>query len=398
MKIGIASPFNPNALKGYLYQDCQDRVFPINISATSVNNIVKSLLDSGNDVWVFTVGNSFSKLDGDKLHVVIVEGTKWNTIFPNLGKLACKIQIEINRYLDKIQVLHAQWCYEYALAVEPFVGRIPVFCTIRDWAPVIYSQISVRKRLRNVLFKIYWKYKIYVFNKIITNDSIYFVANSEYTADLFKRSFPSREITIIHNSIEDEKIVKKPSKHGKKFISIAMSLEDGRKNIKTLIKAFASFCEKVEGYQLVLVGNYHPNSGVFDYAKALGIIDKIDFTGVSSRDHIIELIDDSICMVHPAFEETFGNIVIEAMARGVLVIGGKESGAIPYVLKHGDIGMLCNVYDWEDICAKMEYVIKDETYYHQTVEKAMKAVWFYSNSQTAMKHLTLYNQVLEYDK
>ena len=31
-------------------------------------------------------------------------------------------------------------------------------------------------------------------------------------------------------------------------------------------------------------------------------------------------------LIHPSYEESFGNVLIEAMARGLLVIGGKEYG------------------------------------------------------------------------
>ena len=390
MRIGIVAPFNPRALSSYLDEECKNDVQDINISASSVNNIVKSLLDSGHDVWVFTIGKASAKLEGGNLHVIIIEGNKWNRLFPNLRKLAKRIKREIDKYVDHLDVLHAHWCYEYALAVTDYSVEKPVFCTIRDWAPVIYSQISVKKRLRNILFKGYWRYKIRIFREVLAVPTMSFIANSEYTAALFKDEYPDREIVVIHNSVEDEIIVDNPKTHGKNFISIAMSLEDGRKNIKTLIKAFASFCEYYDDYKLILVGNYHPKGGVYRDAQKLGIKDKIVFAGIKSRREIIPLLDDSFCMVHPAYEETFGNILIEAMARGVLVIGGQKSGAVPYVLHQGNSGLLCDVSDWHDVENKMIQAVEDKSNTEKMVLNALETVRNFSNTSIAKKHNEVY--------
>ena len=244
MRIGIAAPFNPASLEQYLTEESKRTVFSINCSASSVNNIVKSLIDLGHEVWVFTIGNKSIKLEGKNLHIVIIEGPRWNYAFPNIDRLSKKIERVIKDYIDILDVLHCHWCYEYALASMKFAQRIPVFCTIRDWAPVIYSQISVRSRFSNILFKVYWRYKIFIFKRVISNSFIHFIANSEYTASLFKNVFPERTISLIHNSIEDELILETPRVHEKTFISISMSLDDVRKNIYSLVRAFGDLCIK----------------------------------------------------------------------------------------------------------------------------------------------------------
>lgn len=395
MRIGILAPFNPSALSSYLDDKYRVDVQTINVSASSVNNVVKSLVDSGHEVWVFTVGSYKMQYNGERLHVHVVEGARWNRIFPDLRKLASKIRHELDNYVSGLDVLHAHWCYEYALAASVYSNNKPVFCTIRDWAPVIYSQISIRKRLRNILFKVYWKYKIKIFQAVLSERSIHFIANSEYTAELFRQEYPDREINIIYNSIEDEIIVPKPVIHDKYFISIAMSLDDGRKNIKTLLRAFSKLGKEFEDYRLILIGNYHPSGDAYKFANELGVSDKIVFTGIKTRTEIISLIDKSFCMVHPAFEETFGNILIEAMARGVIVIGGTHSGAVPYVLQHGEAGVLCDVNYAEEIRDAMVKVIKDKDYRDNIVKNALKKVSEFSNSNIAEKHWNLYSSVMK---
>lgn len=397
MKIGIVAPVNPCALSNYLDEEYKNFLQNINVSASSVNNIVKSLLDSGHEVWVFTIGIKSEQIEGRNIHIIIIAGAKWNRIFPNLRQLSRKIKNAIDKYVGGLDVLHAHWCYEYALAVVGYSESKPVFCTIRDWAPVIYSQISIKDRLRNILFKGYWRYKMGIFREVLAVSTVNFIANSEYTASLFKKTYPNRRIEIIHNSIEDEIIVDKPIQHENNFISIAMSLDDGRKNIKTLIEAFSSFCRHYDNYKLVLVGNYHRNGGIYEYANKSGVIDKIVFTGVKSRQEIIKLLDESFCMVHPAYEETFGNILIEAMARGTIVIGGKSSGAVPYVLNQGKSGLLCDVSDWRDVANKMLIAVDDKNTVELLVRRALEEVKSLSNTVVGKKQIEVYSTKL-YEK
>ena len=48
-------------------------------------------------------------------------------------------------------------------------------------------------------------------------------------------------------------------------------------------------------------------------------------------------------MIHSALEESFGMTLLEAMAKKTPVIGGKDSGAVPWVLNYGKSGVLTDV-------------------------------------------------------
>lgn len=76
-------------------------------------------------------------------------------------------------------------------------------------------------------------------------------------------------VRTIPNSIEDSLLVPRilNTAGRKNIVSIAASLDDNRKNIKTLIDAFMFFSKKYSGYKLVLIGNYHMNSGVYEYCR-----------------------------------------------------------------------------------------------------------------------------------
>lgn len=399
--ICILAPFNPYSLKQYLsYKTCC--IPNINSSATSINNLVKGLIDNGKSVTVITLDYSSKKtirIYGAKLNVIIIGCSsffKFNNLFPNLRRVSKLLVEEINTFIDKVDILHSHWCYEYSLAAKCFISSKVVITTVRDFAPVIYDSINIRDSIYSFFAKFYWKYKCKIFEEIIHTQQLNLVSNSEYTAIKLKSYLPNIKCTTIPNSIEDELLFDVlPNTHGRKLIvSIAASLDDNRKNIRVLLDAFSMLNKEFNGYKLILIGNYHQQGGVYEYAARIGIIDDVVFTGRINRTEIISIIDKSIVMVHPALEETFGNILLEAMARGVLCIGGLSSGAVPYVLGNGNSGVLCNVTSQYEIFESMKKLISCPEQYDPIRQNALNRVaGLYSNTAVAKQHIQLYNKL-----
>lgn len=105
---------------------------------------------------------------------------------------------------------------------------------------------------------------------------------------------------------------------------------------------------------------------------------------------------ESTMMVHPSFEETFGNTLIEALACGTPVIGGSASGAVPWVLDHGNFGYLCDIASPLDIADTMRHVVE---HYDEAKEKGLagreKCKTTYSVSSVANEYLKLFKDSIE---
>ena len=65
----------------------------------------------------------------------------------------------------------------------------PVFCTIRDWAPLIWRFESVKN-------KIIWSFRVLLNELVLRQKKVKFVANSPYTANLAKRKL-KKEVPMI---------------------------------------------------------------------------------------------------------------------------------------------------------------------------------------------------------
>src|SRR6185295_7222403 len=120
-----------------------------------------------------------------------------------------------------------------------------------------------------------------------------------------------------------------------------------RKNISSLLEAFRLIRRDLPDAELHLVGPGLDERGEIARRQPSG--SSAHFHGPLSREEIGALFARSWLMIHPSLEETFGMSIAEAMAAGVPVVGGAASGAVPWVLDGGRVGVLADVTDPTDI-------------------------------------------------
>ncbi len=389
-------PFNPASCKDYL--DEKD-VLPLNKTLSQLDTLVKAFLSNGHCVTVITEDVTCKedrKYTGDSLTVYVVGTKKYalSSIIKLRFFVSRKIRKVINLLTD-VDVYHAQWTYEYAYPLINKDGLI--FCTVRDWAPYIYTTFHLKPFTHYIAKKLIWLPKLYMNKKVLANNKIHLVANSEYTANRIHSRFPDRDVPIIYNAIHSDKIdyTTKPHYDDLVFISVSPSLDNQRKNIPPLVEAFRKFHVKHPKSKLILVGTYHPDRGVHLMCQGDDLKDCITFTGTIDNKELLSLLSKSSCLIHPALEETFGNTLIEAMSRRVPVIAGENSGSVPYVLKHGECGVLCDVTSPDSIYDSMEMLYEHPDKVNQLVEAATIAlINDYTEDALYKKHYSIYSKYL----
>ena len=397
IKIGIVSPFNPFEVRDYIDEKYSKYIYNNNIMATSVLALVIGFLKLKYHVVVFTYDSSLNKeveYHGDLLDIYAIPLRFFNKkirIFGLFRRLYMGFYLSklIRNHMGEFSVLHAQWTYDYAKACIPFSLDFPVFCTVRDWCPYIMSTID---RFSSRLF---WIISWIVYRKVISCNKIHFIANSYYTySRLLSKNYT--DVPIIFNSIREDFIRNDKFNNLKRhiFISIADNLCDKRKNIKVLLKAFKRYREEDKESELWLVGDG------CDLLKKQNdkLLDNVRFYGKVNHSDLKRLLDKSSVLVHPSLEETFGNIVLEAMARRIPVIGGNNSGAIPLLLENGKYGFLCDIKDPISICKAMHDVVNNSEMVQAVVDKSWH--YLYDNFvdyKVAQKHIDLYMRFVKID-
>ena len=66
-------------------------------------------------------------------------------------------------------------------------------------------------------------------------------------------------------------------------------------------------------------------------------MDNVIYHGMTDRSQLISTLKEMHILIHTALEESFGVVLIEAMSLGVPAIGGRQSGAVPWVISDDNL-------------------------------------------------------------
>lgn len=100
-------------------------------------------------------------------------------------------------------------------------------------------------------------------------------------------------------------------------------------------------------------------------------------------------------LLHPSVEESFGMAVLESMLAHTPVVGGKRSGFVPYLLNHGDAGVLCDVTSAAAMATAVEKLLLDRELSGQVAKKANAfAKANFSEEVVINKHLDIFKSIL----
>lgn len=394
MRIGIVSWFNPSVISDLLYPN--QNIPNINVGVASVNTITREMILQGHEVVVFTYGSIHTNtilLQGNGVKVYVLNDygirgiSNLNRIYM-IGKLKKVIALEI----ETLDVLHAHWTYDFALAAKSFVKKVPVFCSVRDWCPYIMKMQTTMK------YKILWKLYYLVFKLVMKGNDVHFIANSDYTYNQIHKSYPDKQIDIIPNPILKDYILPKKIKKvdHPSFIAICQGIGNKRKNYDRLLEAFKSFKKTVPEATLKLVGSgFESGNPIVEKWRSHDLLDGVELYGFVPHSDLMALIDESTCLIHPSLEETFGNILLEGMARYIPVIGGDHSGAVPQVLGFGKYGILCNVYSIDSIVEAMGKSL-DKKFVDLLVKKANEYLSEnYASDAVVNQHINLFTKFVK---
>lgn len=137
----------------------------------------------------------------------------------------------------------------------------------------------------------------------------------------------------------------------------------GKKGIPWLLRAFARFALQAPRARLAIVGgndsslHYDALGRYARLAASLGLVERVIFTGY--RDDVRPYLADFDVLAVPSVEpESFGRVLLEAMALEIPVITSAHGGAIE-VARDGREGMWVKVNDIDGLAAAMRTLHED---------------------------------------
>jgi len=205
-----------------------------------------------------------------------------------------------------------------------------------------------------------------------------FIAVSNYvrshTANYL--SYGGKPIEIINNPINTTLVSPQVSVHADRILFAGTVCE--KKGVRQLIEAFKLVREKYPDKILDLFGRdwFFPDGNSYmdmlkgDYANDL---ENVIFHGSVSREELNVKYAEAAFCIFPSHMETQGLVSLEAMLLKKPVIFS-EYGPGPETIIHGETGLLCDVYDPNDIAEKMIWCIENPTEAQQLGRNAEKVV------------------------
>lgn len=214
---------------------------------------------------------------------------------------------------------------------------------------------------------------------------------------------PSKEIQTVYNFIDERVYFKRNMSQLKKEYGISESekvlihISNFRKvkRVQDVVQAFAKIVKEVDA-KLLLVGDGPEFCTILQIVKNLHIEDRVLFLG--KQDNVAELLAMSDLMLLLSEKESFGLVLLEAMACGVPCIGTRVGG-IPEVIQHGETGYLCEVGDTTGVANQAIQLLKDEELHRNMGERARESVYEQFRSEKIVsQYETIYYDVLRDDK
>jgi phosphatidylinositol alpha-mannosyltransferase len=181
-------------------------------------------------------------------------------------------------------------------------------------------------------------------------------------ATSYFRTLSERPITIVPNGINLAKYQEKPStaiRHpSRKTIFYVGRLEE-RKGLKYLLRAFNEICGRRDDVQLLIAGSGPDEKKLRDYVKELSI-PHVTFLGyISDEEKIHQLHKADLFCSPPTTDESFGIVLLEAMAAECPIVCGDNAGYAGLMRDTGAISLV-NPRDTIDFARRLELLLFNE--------------------------------------
>ncbi len=263
--------------------------------------------------------------------------------------------------------------------------RSPLIVTIHDLSYFYYPDEFLKKDL----------YKLTNWTKDSITKAKKIIAVSKTTKkDILKfYNVPEEKVSVIYNGYEKNDTNENKDDNTntdlsdlKKYILYVGTIQP-RKNLTTLIEAFAKFHTEQPDYKLIIVGRkgwlYEE---IFNKVKEMNVEDSVIFTGYLPDSTVKKLYKDAFCFVLPSLYEGFGLPVLEAMSMGCPVIASFSS-SLPEI--GGEACLYFDPKNPAELTEKMNTLLQSSELRAELIQKGKERVKEFSWETCAKQTLDL---------
>ena len=179
---------------------------------------------------------------------------------------------------------------------------------------------------------------------------------SRALAQCLERYYPDHPITVIPNTVNTDFFTLPPVNRDRhRFIFACIGRLDSNKAFDIAIRAFAkAFARDDDSVRLLIAGTGVEKRDLQRIVDELDLHRSVSLVGELDRSGVRKLLWESNALVCSSYKETFGVVLIEAMATGIPVIATRSGGPDEIVGK--DVGVLVKTGDIEGLAESMRQV------------------------------------------
>ncbi|WP_456379217.1 glycosyltransferase family 4 protein [Lutibacter sp.] len=402
MHIAIASPSDKSYISSFLPNEDINKLPNGYDGAIFIGTIIQELLKQGYTVTAITTSvdvnddyqiKEFSYKNftwvvvPSRPHSVRMNGSKLGTIVDFFSYEISQLSNAIKK--SNPHIVHAHWSYEFAGAA--LKSGYPNLITVHDNAFQILR-----------FFKNFYRFGRLLMSEVIVRKATFASTVSPYMLPYVKKR--CKNVKVIPNPVpiklNEQEVRLLINKRIKTFDTPKIIMVNNGwnqlKNGKIGLIAFNNLRKQFPKAELHLFGGGSEIGGLAEQeAKSLDIHGIIYHGTVSNKKLFAEL-KTSHLFIHPAIEESFGVVLIEAMSLGIPTIGGANSGAVPWVID--DKNLLVDVTDAFQLKNKMEeLLISKKVYSKYSLQCYKNVVSRFSSKEVTNSYLIYYNEILETD-
>jgi glycosyltransferase involved in cell wall biosynthesis len=213
-----------------------------------------------------------------------------------------------------------------------------------------------------------------------------------------------KEIVVIPNAI-DINIFRKKNEQKVELLKKELQLTQGdivilyvgrvslEKNIDKIIKALAIIRDKkIDNFQFIVVGEGTAVKQLKNLADSLKLTERIKFVGAINREMVIDYYQIADVFAFSSTSETFGMVIIEALASGLPVLAVKAPGAVD-IIRNGFNGILVED-DISQFAEQLRNLIQNKELRQKLSLNALQNVQHYSTDTVTDQILDLYNKLI----
>jgi glycosyltransferase involved in cell wall biosynthesis len=371
MYIAVLGPIATNDLLRPAEMD--GRAYPVGrTGAPLVSNLIREFVARGHRVLALTLDDKLGDDDlpfvheGPSLTYVVVPSR--SRIFrlngQRLGRTADFFWFERRQLLAQLrhyrpEAVHAHWTYEFAMAALAYNPNALV--TVHDNALTILRYVRTFNRLFHLVMAryIFWKGRR-------------FTAVSPYTAKSVQ-CWTHNLVRVVPNPVVvPERTSQTRAPLNAPILSVVVNGWDDHKNNKNALLAFKEVQKRHPTARLWAMGTaFKPNEEAAEFCRVHDV-QNVVFMGPTPHHEALAHIAASTLLLHTSLEESFGMVLVEAMAYGVPVVAGQSSGAVPWVVADG--GLLVDVTSVAAIADAVTRLLTNPVLYEQVAARAVAIV------------------------